>query len=171
MHWLIICNLISIFLDICLCYYHVTLIKENFINFIIDIYSMEGKYINLDKRLQEQNPRHPVGQDPCKILGYVCIPEEKYRRKGPTFPMPIVEPDPNKENDGIYKILPIMEPNQNKNLREGYVWIPERGQIMVPRKYIPIRTPGEIVYIPRLGYGFIPYKHTLNQNTNYTLKP
>jgi hypothetical protein len=175
----------------------VTIIKENFINFIVDIYNMGGEYTNLDKRLQEQNLRHGkekppeltkliVEQDPCKIPGYICIPEREYRRRDSTYPMPIVEPDPNNKNDGIYKILPIpinpedkpkqgeyhllpiMESNQNKNPGEGYVWIleetvliPERGQIMVPREYIHTRIPGEMVYIPGLGYGFIPYKYTL----------
>ncbi len=155
---------------------------------------MDGKYTNLDERLQEQNLRHGrkpselleliVKHDPCKIPGYACIPEREYRRRDSTFPMPIVEPDPNNKNDGIYRILPInpedklkqgeyhllpiMEPNQNKNPGEGYVWIPEetvwipeRGQIMVPHKYIHTKIPGEIVYIPGLGYGFIPYKYTL----------
>ena len=143
---------------------------------------MGGEYINLDKRLQQQqqqNLRHGkekppeltkliVEQDPCKIPGYICIPEREYRRRDSTSPMPIVEPDPNNKNDGIYHLLPIMEPNQNKNPGEGYVWIPEetvlipeRGPIMVPREYIHTRIPGEMVYIPGLGYGFIPYKYTL----------
>jgi hypothetical protein len=148
-----------------------TLIKENFINFIVDIYNMDGEYKNLDKRLQEQNSRHgkekpsglmefiyqilpsSVEQDPCKIPGYVCIPERKFRR-GTPFPMPIVKPDPDKENDRIYKPLPLnpndkpeqgkyhllplprIEPDPNKDIvKEGYVYIPGW------EGYIPIKLP------------------------------
>jgi tetrahydromethanopterin S-methyltransferase subunit D len=34
-------------------YYHVTLIKENFINFVVNTYSIGGKYENLDKKMKQ----------------------------------------------------------------------------------------------------------------------
>jgi hypothetical protein len=142
----------------------VTLIKENFINFIVDVYNMDGKYKNLDKRLQEQQsiyrkekppgliklivePADPMlGYDPCKIPGYVCIPEREYRRRDPILPMPIVEPDPNKENDGEYRLLPINYLDKSKrreyeNFVEGYVYIPE-WKATIPIK-LPIIVPEE----------------------------
>ena len=156
---------------------------------------MDGEYINLDKRLQEQNSRHgkekPLGlmefiyhilpssvkQDPCKIPGYVCIPEREYRRGTPP-PMPIVEPGPYKENIentiegyvyipgwegyipiklparvpegeiGKYRgIVPVINP-ESKCRPEGVYWIPE---------YEPdCSRPGEYVLIPGVGYIWTP---------------
>jgi hypothetical protein len=36
-----------------LCYYYVTFVKENFINFVVNIYSMGGEYTNLDKKMEQ----------------------------------------------------------------------------------------------------------------------
>jgi len=47
----------------------VTFIKENFINFVVNIYSMDRKYQNLDERLQ-QNQKMSVGEAASILLEY-----------------------------------------------------------------------------------------------------
>ena len=102
---------------------------------------MEGKYKNLDKKLKEQNLGHrkekPPGlieliveQDPCKIPGYVCIPEVEYRRENPnkengeTYELLPIDPR-NGSKQGEYNLLPIVEPyDPNKNIVKGYIYIP-----------------------------------------------
>jgi len=114
---------------------------------------MEGKYINLDERLIEQTRNRKE-----KPFGLIEL---------------IVEPDPNEENGGTYKILPInprnrskqgeyrllpmptVEPdsNPNKNITKGYIHIPGwEGYIPIE---LPIRVPEEEIekYI-----GIVPVK-------------